>query len=70
MSNLEWGVIAGLVFGAVIGALMGLLLHAMQGGRRDFSSVSGLRPKHYDVVADVGVADRAVQLLASMNRRQ
>ena len=60
----------GLVFGAVLGALMGLLLHAMQGGRRDFHSVSGLRPKHYDVVADVEVADRAVQTLSSAGNRR
>ena len=59
----------GLVFGAIVGALFGLLVHALQHGRRDFRSVSGLRPRSYDIVADVGVADRAVQLLSSGNRR-
>lgn len=54
----------GLLFGAVVGALFGLLAHALQRGRRDFHSVSGLQPKYYDVVADAGVADRAVQLLS------
>ena len=39
-------------------------------GQRDFHSVSGLRPKYYDVVADVEVADRALQLLASGNRKE
>jgi hypothetical protein len=34
----------GLMFGAIVGALIGLLMHALQGGRRDFHSVSGLRP--------------------------
>src|ERR1700676_3940492 len=46
----------GLVFGAIVGALFGLLMHALQGGQRDFHSVSGLRPKYYDVVADVEAA--------------
>jgi hypothetical protein len=60
----------GLIFGAVLGALFGLLAHALQHGRRDFHSVSGLRPKCYDVVADVAVADRAVQLLSGANQRE
>jgi hypothetical protein len=60
----------GLIFGAVVGALIGLLMHALQGGRRDFHSVSGLLPKYYDVVADVEVADRALQLLAGGNRKE
>jgi hypothetical protein len=60
----------GLIFGAIVGALIGLLMHALQGGRRDFHSVSGLRPKYYDVVADVEVADRALQILTSDNRRE
>jgi hypothetical protein len=60
----------GLVFGAIVGALFGLVVHALQRGRRDFHSVSGLRPKYYDVVADVEVADRALQLLTSDNRRE
>jgi len=60
----------GLIFGAIVGALVGLLIHALQGGRRDFHSVSGLRPKYYHVVADVEVADRALQLLTSGNRRE
>jgi hypothetical protein len=60
----------GLIFGAVVGALFGLLVHALQRGRRDFHSVSRLQPRFYDIVADVGVADRALQLLAGGNRRQ
>ena len=38
--------------------------------QRDFHSVSGIRPKCYDVVADVEGADRALQLLASGNRKE
>src|SRR6185503_14672502 len=53
--------------GALVGALFGLLVHALQRGQRDFHSVSGLRPKYYDVVADLEVADRALQLLAGGN---
>jgi hypothetical protein len=53
----------GLIFGAVVGALIGMLLYAMQRGRRDFATVTTLQPRHYDIVADVGVAQRALQLL-------
>ena len=60
----------GLVFGAIVGALFGLLVYALQRHQRDFHSVSGLRPKYYDVVADVVVADRALQLLASGKRKE
>jgi uncharacterized protein YqgC (DUF456 family) len=60
----------GLILGAVVGALIGLLIYALQGGRRDFHSVSGLRPNYYDVVADVELADRALQMLTSDNRRE
>ena len=60
----------GLVFGAIVGALFGLLMYALQRGQRDFHSVSGLRLKYYDVVADLEVADRALQLLASGNRKE
>ena len=59
----------GLIFGAVVGALFGLLVYALQRGRRDFHSVSGLRPKYYDVVADVDVADQALQFLTRRNRK-
>ncbi|MET0457363.1 MAG: general stress protein [Mycobacterium sp.] len=60
----------GLVFGAIVGALFGLLAHAMQRGHRDFHSTSALRPRSYDVVANVEVADRALQLLTSGNRKE
>src|SRR6478672_11837938 len=60
----------GLLFGAIVGALFGLVVYALQRHQRDFQSVSGLRPKYYDVVADVVVADRALQLLASGKRKE
>jgi hypothetical protein len=60
----------GLIFGAIFGALMGLLLYGLQRGRRDFSSVTGLQPMHYDVVADVAVADRAIELLGGQSNQR
>jgi hypothetical protein len=60
----------GLVFGAALGALIGLLFYALQRGRRDFATVTTLQPKHFDIVADVGVAERALQLLQDSNRRE
>ncbi|MEU6765643.1 general stress protein [Streptomyces sp. NPDC046853] len=56
----------GLVFGAIVGALFGVLLHALQGGRRDFASLSSLQPGRYEVVADEAVADEAVGLLGAL----
>jgi hypothetical protein len=59
--------IYGLVFGAIVGALFGLIFHALQGGRRDFSSVRAMVPSRYEVVADAEVADEAARLLANMS---
>ncbi|MDT5132939.1 MAG: hypothetical protein QOE41_2250 [Mycobacterium sp.] len=53
----------GVIFGVIVGALMGLVMYAFQAGRRDFSAVRFLQPKYFDLVADVAVADRAMQLL-------
>jgi hypothetical protein len=60
----------GLIFGAFVGASIGLFLYALQRGRRDFVTATALQPRHFDVVADVEVADRAVQLLRDSNRRE
>ncbi|MDT7726601.1 MAG: hypothetical protein QOI21_3177 [Actinomycetota bacterium] len=59
-------VLYGLVFGAVLGAIFGLIVHALQGGRRDFASVRVMLPSRYEVVADEQVADEARNLLARM----
>ena len=56
----------GLLFGAVLGAIFGLIMHALQGGRRDFASVRAMTPSRYEVVADEAVADQAKNLLATM----
>jgi hypothetical protein len=53
----------GTIFGAVVGALFGLLGHALSGGRRDFSSVSGMRADSYDLLVDAAVAEQASRLL-------
>lgn len=60
----------GLIFGAVVGALIGLLMFTTQHGRRDFATITTLQPTHFDIVADVGVAERALQLLQDSNRRE
>jgi heat induced stress protein YflT len=60
----------GLIFGAVLGALIGVLLYAMQHGRRDFATFTTLQPRYFDIVADIGVAERALQLLQESNRRE
>ena len=60
----------GAIFGAIVGALTGLAMYAFQAGRRGFTAVRSLQPRHFDVVADVDQADRAVQLLNdSANQR-
>ena len=57
----------GLLIGAVIGAIIAMILYALQGGRRDFASVTVMRPRRYEVVVDDDVADQAVRLLAGRN---
>jgi hypothetical protein len=70
----NWSVLAtfalalyGLLFGAVLGAIFGLIMHALQGGRRDFASVQAMTPSRYEVVANEEVADQAEALLAKMS---
>ncbi|MGD9527862.1 general stress protein [Pseudonocardia sp.] len=53
----------GLVIGAALGAIVGLIIHAMQGGRRDFASVVLMQPQRYEVLVDADVADEAIRLL-------
>lgn len=55
----------GVVLGAALGAAVGLGLYALRGGRRDFQASGALRPRHYDVVADAAVVERARQLLGA-----
>jgi hypothetical protein len=53
------------LFGAVLGAVIGAITHAMSGGERDFSAVSGMQAGRYDVVVDAEVADDARTRLGS-----
>ncbi|MQM26737.1 glycine zipper family protein [Glycomyces sp. NEAU-7082] len=53
----------GAVFGAVVGGLLGLISHALTGGRRDFSSVSGIEADRYDLFVDAEYAAQAGDLL-------
>lgn len=46
------------VLGAVVGAVLGMVTHAMQRGRRDFSSDARMVPTSYDVVV---AADHAAE---------
>jgi hypothetical protein len=53
----------GLIFGAIVGAVLGLLVHALQGGRRDFASATAMRPRTYELMVDDEVAADAVRTL-------
>jgi hypothetical protein len=55
----------GAILGAVVGAIIGLIVYAMQGGRRDFASVTIMHPQRFEVVVDDEVADEAARLLES-----
>src|SRR4051812_43968324 len=61
-----WLAIDGLWFGALAGALMGLIVHALSGGRRDFSATGGMRANRYEVVVEESVADEAAHLLGEL----
>lgn len=56
----------GLLFGAVIGAIIGLIGYTLSGGRRDFTSVSGVQADRYNVMVAVDVAEEAARLLNTM----
>jgi tetrahydromethanopterin S-methyltransferase subunit G len=59
---LLYGLVAGLIFGAVFAAIG----QAMQGGRRDFASVSTMQAERYELQVDHEVSARAKQLLAEL----
>ncbi len=56
----------GLIFGAIMGAVFGLLIYALSGGRRDFTSVSGVQAERYNILVDDQVAEEAARLLQGM----
>lgn len=59
-------VIYGLLFGAVFGAVLGFAAHAATGGRRDFSSTTGLAATRYEVLVAQDRAQEAERLVAEM----
>ncbi|BCB77639.1 magnesium transporter [Phytohabitans flavus] len=58
-----WVLITALVLGIVWGAAFGAVAHGLNGGRRDFSSHSGLRATAYAVEVDSARADEALRVL-------
>lgn len=61
-------VLYALIVGAIIGAIFGAIGYAVSGGRRDFTSMSGMQADRYVVMADTEVADQAQTLLNSLPR--
>jgi predicted lipid-binding transport protein (Tim44 family) len=57
----------GLIAGAIFGAIFGALTQAMQRGRRDFASVTGMQAERYEVQVDHEVSARAKQLLTELD---
>jgi hypothetical protein len=55
----------GAIIGLVIGAIVGVIVYALQRGRRDFASVTVMRPQRFEVVVDDEVADEAARLLGT-----
>ena len=57
-----YGLIAGILFGAAFGAVG----QAMQRGRRDFASVTGMQAEQYELQVDHEVSAKAKQILAEL----
>jgi len=53
------------LFGALLGAAVALLGYALDGGRRNFTSVSSMQPSGFDVLVEDAFADEALRLLGS-----
>ncbi|MFC0531255.1 general stress protein [Phytohabitans kaempferiae] len=61
--NWWWVILTALVLGTIWGAIFGAVAHALTGGGRDFSSVTGLQASEYALMIDADRADEAVRLL-------
>jgi hypothetical protein len=57
-----YGLVAGILFGATFGAVG----QALQRGRRDFASVTGMQAEHYELQVDHEVSAKAKQLLLEL----
>lgn len=67
--NLLFALAYGVVLGGVTGLVWGLIGYALSGGRRDFTSVGGMKADHYVLLADPEVAEQARSLLSAMPAR-
>jgi hypothetical protein len=56
----------GAFIGSLWGAISGALMHWATGGRRDFSSVRGMRANRFEVLVDADVAEEAARLLSEL----
>ena len=56
----------GLLLGVIFGAVFALISYALSGGRRDFTSVGGMRADHYNLMVDPEQAEQAAALLSKM----
>ena len=56
----------GFLFGAAFGAVLGFAAHAASGGRRDFSSTTGLAATRYEVLVSQDRAEEAERLVAQL----
>jgi hypothetical protein len=63
LTNAMFLALWGLGVGAVIGLLLGLGTYALTGGRRDFSSVSGMQADRYNIQVDTDHATKAEHVL-------
>lgn len=57
-------VLYAVLFGALFGAALGFAAHAATGGKRDFSSTSGLAATRYEVLVEHSRAQEAERILA------
>lgn len=59
-------ILYGLVAGTIFGASFGALGQALQRGRRDFASISGMQAEKYEVQVDHEVSAKAKELLLEL----
>ncbi|GAA5512544.1 hypothetical protein Dcar01_01258 [Deinococcus carri] len=67
--NILYAVAYGMVMGAITGLVWGLVSYALSGGRRDFTSIGGMRAERYVILADADVAEQARTLLSNLPPR-
>jgi hypothetical protein len=53
-----------IVLAAVFGLVFALVLYALSGGRRNFTSVTGMQADRYEVLVDEPFAEEAIRVLA------